>query len=130
MVQKVKLLQVVHALSNEPISIVDPISPKSFNLMMILFLQMYPLVMMNIDIFMRILDYIFNKDNLLLSLVLVDLVRRHCLICLERLYDYGGSIRIGAVELKDISIDTWRNALGTITQDTYILMHPLKTIYA
>ena len=24
------------------------------------------------------------------------------------------------VELKDISMDTWRNALGTITQDTYI----------
>lgn len=39
---------------------------------------------------------------------------------LERLYDYGGSIHVGDVELKDISIDTWRNALGTITQDTYI----------
>ena len=39
---------------------------------------------------------------------------------LERLYDYSGSIHVGDVELKDISIDTWRNALGTITQDTYI----------
>ena len=39
---------------------------------------------------------------------------------LERLYDYNGSIHVGDVELKDISIDTWRNALGTITQDTYI----------
>ena len=39
---------------------------------------------------------------------------------LERLYDYSGSIYVGDVELKDISIDTWRNALGTITQDTYI----------
>ena len=55
------------ALSNEPISIVEPISPKSFILMRILFLQMYPLVMMNIAIFMRISDYIFNKGNPLLS---------------------------------------------------------------
>ena len=39
---------------------------------------------------------------------------------LERLYDYNGSIHVGDVELKDISMDTWRNALGTITQDTYI----------
>ena len=94
--------------------------------MMILFLQMYPLVMMNIAIFMRISDYIFSKGNPLLSLVLVGLARRHYFNMLERLYDYGGSIRIGSVELKDISIDTWRNALGTITQDTYILMLPLK----
>lgn len=60
---------------NEPISIVEPISPKSFNLMMILFLQMYPLVMMNIAIFMRISDYIFSKGNPLLSLVLVESVK-------------------------------------------------------
>ncbi len=51
--------------------------------MMILFLQMYPLGMMNIAIFMRISDYIFSKGNPLLSLVLVGLARRHYLICLR-----------------------------------------------
>ena len=30
------------------------------------------------------------------------------------------------MELKDISIDTWRNALGTITQDTYIFNASFK----
>ncbi|ETJ31195.1 ABC transporter, CydDC cysteine exporter (CydDC-E) family, permease/ATP-binding protein CydD, partial [human gut metagenome] len=45
---------------------------------------------------------------------------------LERLYDYGGSIRIGSGGVKDISIDTWRNALGTITQDTYIFNASFK----
>lgn len=71
------------ALSNEPISIVDPISSKSFNPNDDIIFTDVSLVMMNIAIFMRILDYIFNKDNLLLSLVLVDLARRHCLICLS-----------------------------------------------
>ena len=48
---------------------------------------------------------------------------------LERLYDYSGSIHVGDVELKDISIDTWRNALGTITQILIFSMRPLKIIF-
>ena len=58
--------------------------------MMILFLQMYPLGMMNIAIFMRISDYIFSKGNPLLSLVLVGLARRHYLISVS--YTHLGAV--------------------------------------
>lgn len=39
---------------------------------------------------------------------------------LERLYDYDGTILIGSTDLKSIAIDSWRQLLGTITQQTYI----------
>ncbi|MDU8007768.1 MAG: ATP-binding cassette domain-containing protein, partial [Veillonella sp.] len=108
------------ALSNEPISIVEPISPKSFN--------------PNDDIIFTDVSFGYDEyrhiyENLRLhiqqgqSIAIVGASgsgKTTLFNMLERLYDYGGSIRIGAVELKDLSIDTWRNALGTITQDTYI----------
>lgn len=108
------------ALSNEPISIVEPISPKSFN--------------PNDEIIFTDVSFGYDEyrhiyENLRLhiqqgqSIAIVGASgsgKTTLFNMLERLYDYGGSIRIGAVELKDLSIDTWRNALGTITQDTYI----------
>ena len=114
------------ALSNEPISIVDPISPKSFN--------------PNDDIIFTDVSFGYDEyrhiyENLRLhiqqgqSIAIVGASgsgKTTLFNMLERLYDYGGSIRIGAVELKDISIDTWRNALGTITQDTYIFNASFK----
>ena len=114
------------ALSNEPISIVEPISPKSFN--------------PNDDIIFEDVSFGYDEyrhiyENLRLyiqqgqSIAIVGASgsgKTTLFNMLERLYDYSGSIRIGAVELKDISIDTWRNALGTITQDTYIFNASFK----
>ena len=114
------------ALSNEPISIVEPISPKSFN--------------PNDDIIFTDVSFGYDEyrhiyENLRLhiqqgkSIAIVGASgsgKTTLFNMLERLYDYGGSIRIGSVELKDISIDTWRNALGTITQDTYIFNASFK----
>ena len=87
------------ALANEPMPVVDPKAPKPFNA--------------NRDITFTDVSFGYNQDRCIYEhLRLFNM--------LERLYDYGGSIHVGDVELKDISIDTWRNALGTITQDTYI----------
>ena len=45
---------------------------------------------------------------------------------LERLYDYNGRITIGEDELKHVSVDSWRNRMGSITQDTYIFHATLE----
>ena len=45
---------------------------------------------------------------------------------LERLYDYTGHISIGHNELKTVTIDSWRNLMGSITQDTYIFHATLE----
>ncbi|MCI7692984.1 MAG: thiol reductant ABC exporter subunit CydD [Veillonella caviae] len=45
---------------------------------------------------------------------------------LERLYDYSGTIKIGNIDLKDISLESWRLLLGTITQHTYIFHASLE----
>lgn len=45
---------------------------------------------------------------------------------LERLYDYEGHISIGDIDLRNISIASWRNLVGTITQDTYVFHASLQ----
>lgn len=108
------------ALANEPMPVVDPKAPKPFNA--------------NRDITFTDVSFGYNKDRCIYENLRLDIKQGQSVAIvgasgsgkttlfnmLERLYDYGGSIYVGDVELKDISIDTWRNALGTITQDTYI----------
>ena len=107
-------------LANEPMPVVDPKAPKPFNA--------------NRDITFTDVSFGYNKDRCIYENLRLDIKQGQSVAIvgasgsgkttlfnmLERLYDYGGSIHVGDVELKDISIDTWRNALGTITQDTYI----------
>ena len=45
---------------------------------------------------------------------------------LERLYDYSGHISVGYNDLKTVTIDSWRNLMGSITQDTYIFHATLE----
>lgn len=45
---------------------------------------------------------------------------------LERLYDYSGHILVGHNELKAVTINSWRNLMGSITQDTYIFHATLE----
>lgn len=108
------------ALANEPMPVVDPKAPKPFNA--------------NRDITFTDVCFGYNKDRCIYEHLRLGIKQGQSVAIvgasgsgkttlfnmLERLYDYGGSIHVGDVELKDISIDTWRNALGTITQDTYI----------
>ena len=108
------------ALANEPMPVVDPKAPKPFNA--------------NRDITFTDVSFGYNKDRCIYEHLRLGIKQGQSVAIvgasgsgkttlfnmLERLYDYGGSIHVGDVELKDISIDTWRNALGTITQDTYI----------
>ena len=108
------------ALTNEPMPVVDPKEPKPFKA--------------NRDITFTDVSFGYNKDRCIYEHLRLDIKQGQSVAIvgasgsgkttlfnmLERLYDYGGSIYVGDVELKDISIDTWRNALGTITQDTYI----------
>ena len=108
------------ALANEPMPVVDPKAPKPFNA--------------NRDITFTDVSFGYNQDRCIYEHLRLGIKQGQSVAIvgasgsgkttlfnmLERLYDYGGSIHVGVVELKDISIDTWRNALGTITQDTYI----------
>ena len=108
------------ALANEPMPVVDPKAPKPFNA--------------NRDITFTDVSFGYNQDCCIYEHLRLGIKQGQSVAIvgasgsgkttlfnmLERLYDYGGSIHVGDVELKDISIDTWRNALGTITQDTYI----------
>ena len=108
------------ALANEPMPVVDPKAPKPFNA--------------NRDITFTDVSFGYNKERCIYEHLRLDIKQGQSVAIvgasgsgkttlfnmLERLYDYGGSIHVGDVELKDISIDTWRNALGNITQDTYI----------
>ena len=108
------------ALANEPMPVVDPKAPKPFNA--------------NRDITFTDVSFGYNQDRCIYEHLRLGIKQGKSVAIvgasgsgkttlfnmLERLYDYGGSIHVGDVELKDISIDTWRNALGTITQDTYI----------
>ena len=108
------------ALANEPMPVVDPKALKPFNA--------------NRDITFTDVSFGYNKDRCIYEHLRLGIKQGQSVAIvgasgsgkttlfnmLERLYDYGGSIHVGDVELKDISIDTWRNALGTITQDTYI----------
>ena len=108
------------ALANEPMPVVEPILPKPFNA--------------NRDITFTDVSFGYNKERRIYEYLRLEIKKGQSVAIvgasgsgkttlfnmLERLYDYGGSIHVGDVELKDISIDTWRNALGTITQDTYI----------
>lgn len=108
------------ALANEPMPVVDPKAPKPFNA--------------NREITFTDVSFGYNQDRCIYEHLRLGIKQGQSVAIvgasgsgkttlfnmLERLYDYGGSIHVGDVELKDISIDTWRNALGTITQDTYI----------
>ena len=108
------------ALANEPMPVVDPKAPKPFNA--------------NRDITFTDVSFGYNQDRCIYEHLRLGIKQGQSVAIvgasgsgkttlfnmLERLYDYGGTIHVGDVELKDISIDTWRNALGTITQDTYI----------
>ena len=108
------------ALANEPMPVVDPKKPKPFNA--------------NRDITFTDVSFGYNQDRCIYEHLRLDIKQGQSVAIvgasgsgkttlfnmLERLYDYGGSLHVGDVELKDISIDTWRNTLGTITQDTYI----------
>ena len=108
------------ALANEPMPVVDPKAPKPFNA--------------DRDITFTDVSFGYNQDRCIYEHLRLGIKQGQSVAIvgasgsgkttlfnmLERLYDYGGSIHVGDVELKDISIDTWRNALGTITQDTYI----------
>lgn len=108
------------ALANEPMPVVDLKAPKPFNA--------------NRDITFTDVSFGYNQDRCIYEHLRLGIKQGQSVAIvgasgsgkttlfnmLERLYDYGGSIHVGDVELKDISIDTWRNALGTITQDTYI----------
>ena len=108
------------ALANEPLPVVEPLEPKPFN--------------PNRDITFTNVSFGYDNAHTIYENLRLDIKQGQSIAIvgasgsgkttlfnmLERLYDYKGSIHVGDVELKDISIDTWRNALGTITQDTYI----------
>ena len=108
------------ALANEPLPVVEPLEPKPFN--------------PNRDITFTNVSFGYDNEHTIYENLRLDIKQGQSIAIvgasgsgkttlfnmLERLYDYNGSIHVGDVELKDISIDTWRNALGTITQDTYI----------
>ena len=108
------------ALAHEPIPVVEPNAPKPFNANReITFTD----VSFGYDPHRRIYEHLRLDIKQGQSIAIVGASgsgKTTLFNMLERLYDYGGSIHVGDVELKDISIDTWRNALGTITQDTYI----------
>ena len=107
-------------LANEPLPVVEPLEPRPFN--------------PNRDITFTNVSFGYDKEHTIYENLRLDIKQGQSIAIvgasgsgkttlfnmLERLYDYNGSIQVGDVELKDISIDTWRNALGTITQDTYI----------
>ena len=108
------------ALANEPMPVEEPTLPKPFNA--------------NREITFTNVSFGYTKERRIYEHLRLEIKKGQSVAIvgasgsgkttlfnmLERLYDYGGSIHVGDVELKDISIDTWRNALGTITQDTYI----------
>ena len=108
------------ALANEPLPVVEPLEPKPFN--------------PNRDITFTNVSFGYDHAHTIYENLRLDIKQGQSIAIvgasgsgkttlfnmLERLYDYNGSIYVGDVELKDISMDTWRNALGTITQDTYI----------
>ena len=108
------------ALANEPLPVVEPLEPKPFN--------------PNRDITFTNVSFGYDHAHTIYENLRLDIKQGQLIAIvgasgsgkttlfnmLERLYDYNGSIHVGDVELKDISMDTWRNALGTITQDTYI----------
>ena len=108
------------ALANEPLPVVEPLEPKPFN--------------PNRDITFTNVSFGYDNEYTIYENLRLDIKQGQSIAIvgasgsgkttlfnmLERLYDYKGSIHVGDVELKDICIDTWRNALGTITQDTYI----------
>ena len=108
------------ALANEPLPVVEPLEPRPFN--------------PNRDITFTNVSFGYDKDHTIYENLRLDIKQGQSIAIvgasgsgkttlfnmLERLYDYNGSIQVGDVELNYISIDTWRNALGTITQDTYI----------
>ena len=108
------------ALAHEPIPVVEPNAPKPFNANReITFTD----VSFGYDPHRRIYEHLKLDIKQGQSIAIVGASgsgKTTLFNMLERLYDYSGSIYVGDVELKDISIDTWRNALGTITQDTYI----------
>ena len=108
------------ALAHEPIPVVEPNAPKPFNANReITFTD----VSFGYDPHRRIYEHLRLDIKQGQSIAIVGASgsgKTTLFNMLERLYDYSGSIYVGDVELKDISIDTWRNALGTITQDTYI----------
>ena len=108
------------ALADEPISVVEPNAPKPFNANREI---TFSDVSFGYDPHRRIYEHLRLDIKQGQSIAIVGASgsgKTTLFNMLERLYDYGGSIHVGDVELKDISIDTWRNALGTITQDTYI----------
>ena len=108
------------ALANEPLPVVEPLEPKPFN--------------PNRDITFTNVSFGYDHAHTIYENLRLDIKQGQSIAIvgasgsgkttlfnmLERLYDYNGSIHVGDVDLKDISMDTWRNALGTITQDTYI----------
>lgn len=108
------------ALAHEPIPVVEPNAPKPLNANReITFTD----VSFGYDAHRRIYEHLRLDIKQGQSIAIVGASgsgKTTLFNMLERLYDYRGSIHVGDVELKDISIDTWRNALGTITQDTYI----------
>ena len=108
------------ALADEPVPVVEPNAPKPFNANReITFTD----VSFGYDAHRRIYEHLRLDIKQGQSIAIVGASgsgKTTLFNMLERLYDYSGSIHVGDVELKDISIDTWRNALGTITQDTYI----------
>lgn len=108
------------ALAHEPIPVVEPNAPKPFNANREI---TFSDVSFGYDAYRRIYEHLRLDIKQGQSVAIVGASgsgKTTLFNMLERLYDYGGSIYVGDVELKDISIDTWRNALGTITQDTYI----------
>ena len=108
------------ALADEPISVVEPNAPKPFNANREI---TFSDVSFGYDPHRRIYEHLRLDIKQGQSIAIVGASgsgKTTLFNMLERLYDYSGSIHVGDVELKDISIDTWRNALGTITQDTYI----------
>lgn len=108
------------ALAHEPIPVVEPNAPKPFNANREI---TFSDVSFGYDAHRRIYEHLRLDITQGQSIAIVGASgsgKTTLFNMLERLYDYSGSIHVGDVELKDISIDTWRNALGTITQDTYI----------
>lgn len=108
------------ALAHEPIPVVEPNAPKPFNANREI---TFSDVSFGYDPHRRIYEHLRLDIKQGQSIAIVGASgsgKTTLFNMLERLYDYSGSIHVGDVELKDISIDTWRNALGTITQDTYI----------
>ena len=108
------------ALADESIPVVEPNEPKPFNANREI---TFSDVSFGYDAHRRIYEHLRLDIKQGQSIAIVGASgsgKTTLFNMLERLYDYSGSIHVGDVELKDISIDTWRNALGTITQDTYI----------